>query len=256
MATGIAHRLFTCGFTSILMSEAPEPLAVRRGVAFCEAVWEGSMTVEGVRAEHIDDLSDVAAVWDRKAIAVLVDEAAAFLTGFDYDVLIDATMMKKAKPPLKEKALPGRLVIGVGPGFRAPDGVDAVVESNRGHDMGRVIWGGEAEPFTGVPGAIGGFAAERVLRAPRAGLVKPIKSIGDSVKKGDVILYVDEVPVAASIDGMVRGLIRPIRVWDKEKVGDIDARGERRQCFTISEKARAIAGGVVEAIMHRFNHSK
>jgi xanthine dehydrogenase accessory factor len=255
MATGIARRLFECGFTSILMSEAPEPLAVRRGVAFCEAVHEGSKIVEGVRAERIDDISALAAVWERKAIGVLVDAEAHFLKAFDYDILIDATMMKKPKGWLKREGPAGRFFIGVGPGFKAPDGVDAVIETNRGHDLGRVIYEGEAEAPTGVPGVIEGVAAERVLRAPHAGMVRTVKSIGDAATKGDVILYVDDTPVLAAIDGLVRGLIRPIRVWNNEKLGDIDPRGEKRHCFTISEKASAIAGGVLEAIMHRYNRS-
>ena len=255
MATGIAHRLFMCGLTSILMSEAPAPLAVRRGVSFCEAVHEGAKTVEGVRAERIEDISAIASVWERTALGVLVDAEADFLKTFDYDVLIDATMMKKPKGPLKRKGRAGRFFIGVGPGFRAPDGVDAVIETNRGHDLGRVIYDGEAEPPTGVPGVIEGVSASRVLRAPHAGMIKTVKSIGDEAKKGDLILYVDDTPVYAAIDGLVRGLIRPIRVWNNEKVGDIDPRGEKRHCYTISEKARAIAGGVLEAIMHRFNLS-
>ena len=143
--------------------------------------------------------------------------------------------------------------VGVGPGFLAPNDVDAVVESNRGHDLGRVIYEGEAEAYTGVPGVTAGFTLERVLRAPHAGMVRLVKTIGDRVKKGDIILYVDETAVVAGVDGVLRGLIRPIAVPDREKVGDVDPRGNEGYCRTISEKARAIGGGVLEAIMHRFN---
>jgi xanthine dehydrogenase accessory factor len=144
-------------------------------------------------------------------------------------------------------------VIGVGPGFRAPDQVDAVIESNRGHYLGRVIYEGEAERFTGAPGAIMGVTEERVLRAPHEGEVRPARAIGDIVRKDDVVLYVDEIPVRAAIDGVVRGLIRPMTVQHNEKLGDIDPSGDGGRCATISEKARAIGGGVLEAIMHRFN---
>ncbi len=144
-------------------------------------------------------------------------------------------------------------MIGVGPGFSAPDQVDAVIESNRGHHLGRVIYAGEAEALHGVPGAIKGATRERVLRAPQAGEVRPVRAIGDIVKKGDVVLYVDDTPVSAGIDGVVRGLIRPISVPHDEKLGDIDPSGDKSHCATISDKARTIAGGVLEAIMHRFN---
>jgi xanthine dehydrogenase accessory factor len=127
------------------------------------------------------------------------------------------------------------------------------VESNRGHDMGRVIYNGEAEPFSGVPGVISGFTSERVLRAPHAGIVRTAREIGDTVKKGELVLYVDDAPVFAGVDGVVRGLIRPIMVPKNEKVGDVDPRGTEINCRTISEKARALAGGVLEAIMHHFN---
>ncbi|MGD0229791.1 MAG: selenium-dependent molybdenum cofactor biosynthesis protein YqeB [Syntrophorhabdales bacterium] len=252
MATGIAHRLHTSHFTHILMSEIPAPLAVRRAVSFSEAVYSGEIVVEGVRAERAGDLPALPALWDRSAIAVLIDEDGAFLKTIKPDVLIDATMMKKPKESPRDRAPFSRLVIGVGPGFRAPDHVDVVIESNRGHDLGRAIYDGEAEPYTGIPGAIRGVTKKRVLRAPNAGLVRPVRAIGDMVKKGDVILQVGESPVRAEIDGVLRGLITPIEVSNNEKVGDVDPSGDRRHCFTISEKARAIAGGVLEAIMRRF----
>jgi xanthine dehydrogenase accessory factor len=250
MASGIAHCLFESGFTRIIMSEIASPVCVRRKVSFCEAVYEKETVVEGVRAELICDLSELPAVWTRNALAVLVDEEGAFLRVLKPRVLIDAIMAKRRQPPMLGRAT---FVIGVGPGFLAPQEVDAVVESNRGHDLGRVIYEGEAEPYTGVPGAMVGFTSERVLRAPHAGTVRPARTIGERVKKGDVVLYVDETPVEARIDGVLRGLIRSIAVPDNEKVGDVDPRGSESYCYTISEKARAIGGGVLEAIMHRFN---
>jgi xanthine dehydrogenase accessory factor len=253
MASGIAHRLFSSHLTRILMSEIQAPLTVRRHVAFSEAVHTGAKEVEGVRAELADSPAAAQAIWDRRAIAILVDEEGAFLKTIEPDVLIDATMIKRPKGSVKVRAPKAGLVIGVGPGFRAPDQVDAVIESNRGHHLGRVIYEGEAERFTGAPGAIMGVTEERVLRAPHAGMVRPARSIGDIVRKDDVVLYVDETPVRAAIDGVVRGLIRPMAVQRNEKLGDVDPSGDEGRCATISEKARAIAGGVLEAIMHRFN---
>jgi len=247
MATGIAHRLFASGFRRIVMSEIAAPVSVRRKVAFCEAVYEKDAMVEGVRAELLTDLSGLPALWDREVIPVLIDEIGSLIRTLNPRVLVDAVMAKRRKEPIAGMA---PLVIGVGPGFRAPDEVDAVVESNRGHNLGRVIYGGEAEPYTGTPGEMAGHTRERVLRSPHAGMVRTVKTIGDAVRIGDIILYVDETPVKAGIDGVLRGLIRPIKVPEGEKVGDIDPRGKRDYCFTISEKARAIGGGVLEAIMH------
>ena len=253
MASGIAHRLFSTHLTRILMSEIEAPLTVRRHVAFSEAVHTGAQEVEGVRAELAGSPAAVQAIWDRRAIGVLVDEEAVFLKTIEPDVLIDATMIKRPKGSVRVRAPKAGLVIGVGPGFRAPDQVDAVIESNRGHHLGRVIYEGEAERFTGAPGAIMGVTEERVLRAPHAGMVRPARAIGDIVRKDDVVLYVDETPVRAAIDGVVRGLIRPMTVQDDEKIGDVDPSGDVSHCAAISEKARAIAGGVLEAVLHRFN---
>ena len=250
MATGIAHRLFACGFRRIVMSEIAMPVSVRRKVAFSEAVYEKGVTVEGVRAELLTDPSGLPALWDREVIAIVIDEQGSTLRELKPRVLVDAVMAKKRKDPIRGMA---PFVIGVGPGFRAPDEVDAVVESNRGHNLGRVIYDGEAEAYTGTPGEMAGHTRERVLRSPHAGLVRTVKTIGDAVCAGDIILYVDDVPVKARINGVLRGLIRPITVPEGEKVGDVDPRGSRDYCFTISEKARAIGGGVLEAIMHKLS---
>jgi xanthine dehydrogenase accessory factor len=252
MATGIAHRLFMAGITRIAMTEIAHPLAVRRGVAFCEAVHEGSMEVEGVRAELVQDGTSLGALWVRQCVGVMVDPAWNVVTAVKPDVVVDAIMAKRKNTGTSVTEAP--LVIGVGPGFTAPDDVHVVIESNRGHDLGRLIYEGQAEPFTGRPGATEGITEERVLRAPRAGRVKHVKAIGDAVNKGEVVLHVDGEPIHAAIGGIVRGLIREIDVAQHEKVGDIDPRAARRNCFTISDKARAIAGGVLEAIMHRYNY--
>lgn len=250
MATGIAHRLFESNIRNILMTEIPEPISVRRTVAFSEVVFDGKITVEGVEAELIQTLDEARGLWQKKKIAVIVDPKWMIVSILQPDIVIDAIMAKKNLGTKKTEA---PFVIGIGPGFVAPNDVHVTIESNRGHNLGRVFYDGAAEPHTGIPGPTMGYTSERVLRSPHAGSVKHVKTLGDSVKKDEVILYVDETPVKATIDGLLRGLIREIRVENNEKVGDIDPRGVKEYCFTITEKARAIGGGVLEAIMHRFN---
>jgi xanthine dehydrogenase accessory factor len=250
MATGIAHRLFVAGITRIVMTEIAHPLAVRRGVAFCEAVYEGFMEVEGVRAERVSKGADLDLLWERRSVGVIVDPSWRIVAAIRPDVVVDAMMAKRNTGTSKTE---GPLVVGVGPGFTAPDDVHAVVESNRGHNLGRVIYKGQAEPYTGMPGSTEGYKEERVLRAPKAGLVKQVKILGDPVNKGETVLYVGEEPVQASVGGILRGLIREIEVERGEKVGDVDPRAVSTNCFTLSDKARSIAGGVLEAIMHHYN---
>lgn len=250
MATGIANRLHMSHIRQIVMTEIPEPISVRRTVAFSEVVYDGEMTVEDVHAELIQSVDKVQDIWQKKKIALIVDPKWTIVSILKPDIVIDAIMAKKNLGTKKTEA---SFVLGVGPGFTAPADVHAVVESNRGHNLGRVFYDGSAEPHTGIPGPTMGYTSERVLRSPHAGLVKHVKTLGDSVKKGEIVLYIDETPVNATIDGLLRGLIREIRVKDNEKVGDIDPRGVKEYCFTITEKARAIGGGVLEAIMHEFN---
>jgi len=250
MATGIAHRLFESNIRNILMTEIPEPISVRRTVAFSEVVFDGKITDEGVEAELIQTLDEARGLWQKKKIAVIVDPKWMIVSILQPDIVIDAIMAKKNLGTKKTEA---PFVICIGPGFVAPNDVHVTIESNRGHNLGRVFYDGAAEPHTGIPGPTMGYTSERVLRSPHAGSVKHVKTLGDSVKKDEVILYVDETPVKATIDVLLRGLIREIRVENNEKVGDIDPRGVKEYCFTITEKARAIGGGVLEAIMHRFN---
>ena len=250
MASGVAHRLHRSGIRRIVMTDIDDSLCVRRMVSFSEALFEGQMVVEGVAAERIDDLSQVEEVWSRGAIAVIVDPQWQCVRELKPDVVIDAIMAKRNLGTKKDEA---SLVVGIGPGFAAPEDVHIVVESNRGHDLGRVILEGAAEAYTGVPGQIGGFTAERVLRAPVDGLVKHVKKLGGPVKKDEPVLSVDGTMVFAPMDGVLRGLIREIKVIKGEKVGDVDPRGKQEHCRTISEKARAIGGGVLEAVMLAFN---
>ena len=251
MASGVAHRLHRSHFR-ICMLEIPSPLAVRREVSFCEAVYEGEKEIEGVRAKFVSTPKEIPSVWKEGKIPLLVDpdgkETRRFLA---VDVLIDAII---AKRNLGTQIKDAPLVIGLGPGFTAGKDVHIVVETNRGHHLGKMILDGPAEADTGIPGEIGGVTMERVLRTMKKGIFHPHKSIGDRVGKGSVVAVADDFPVIAQVSGVVRGLLRDgAGVKKGMKVGDIDPRAKREHCFTISEKARAIAGGVLEAVLYWFN---
>lgn len=247
MATGIAHRLFMAHFKNIVMTEIPNPITVRRTVAFSEAVYNKKAEVEGVTAEYAENLNEVFDIWKREHVAVMVDPKWGIIKNLEPDAVIDAIMAKRNIGTKKDEA---SIVIGVGPGFCAPSDVHAVIESNRGHHLGRTIYAGSPEAHTGIPGPTMGYTKERVIRAPHSGAIKHVRGIGSQVKKGDLILYVDGTPVFATIDGILRGLIREIDISENEKIGDIDPRGIKEHCYTITDKARAIGGGVLEALLH------
>jgi xanthine dehydrogenase accessory factor len=251
MASGIAHRLF-CSHLRVAMTEIDRPLAVRRAVSFCEAVWDGSCQVEGItgqRAETADALDDILS---GGAIPILVDPALDCLKSWQPHVLIDATLAKRNLGITQDMA---ELVIGFGPGFCAGRDVDVVVETNRGHDLGRLITAGEAMPNTGVPATTAGYSVERVLRAPAEGVFEARCEIGTLVKASQVVGLVGTSEVRTKIPGVLRGLIRSgVCVGEGLKVGDVDPRGELPYCWTISEKARALGGSALEAILDRFNN--
>ena len=246
LASGVAWRLYHCGF-KILITEIPQPMAVRRKVAFCEAIHDGHAVVEGVEALRISKTDDVLQVWDQQKIAALVDPLCESRHVVNPDVLIDAILAKKNIGTSTDFA---PLVIALGPGFEAGRDAHFVVETNRGHNLGRLLTAGSAAPNTGIPGPILGITTERVLRAPAEGMWRNKKDIGDAVSKGDTVGSVAGEPLEAPIGGVLRGMIRPgIRVTKGLKIGDIDPRGVKEFCYTISEKALAIAGGVLEGIM-------
>jgi xanthine dehydrogenase accessory factor len=251
LASGVVHRLYRSHF-KICMTEISHPLAVRREVAFSEAIYEGEKEVEGVRAELISKPGEMESLWKKGAIPILVDPDAKKTRNFlKPDVLVDAIIAKKN---LGTQINDAPLVIGLGPGFTAGQDVHIVVETNRGHGLGRMILSGTAEPDTGIPGEIGGYTVDRVLRTMKKGIFHPQKSIGDRVNEGTVVAVADDFPVIAKISGIVRGLLREgVEVKKGMKVGDIDPRGKKQSCFTISDKARAIGGGVLEAILYKFN---
>jgi xanthine dehydrogenase accessory factor len=250
MGSGVVHRLVRSGF-KVCITEIPEPLAVRREVSFCEAVFTGRQKVEGLIGKRVNHAKEVPRAWEEGVVPVLVDPECSLRNVLKPEVLVDAILAKKS-PTSQITDAP--LVIGLGPGFCAGAHVHYVIETNRGHFLGRVIAEGEAEPDTGIPGVIGGYTWERVLRAPAGGKIQGKKKIGERVQKGDVIAEVEGKPVIALIDGVLRGILRDgVFVIDKMKVGDIDPRAAVQHCFTISEKARAIGGGVLEAILAKYN---
>ena len=286
LATGIIHRLHRAGHRVIAL-ETDYPAAIRRQVSFCEAVYDGSAVVEGVTARLVPALADaetdtetysgendtpaahiVSEKWDSSAIEavleagevpLLIDPKGESIALLKPDVVVDAIIAKKNLGTTINMA---PLVIGVGPGFTAGKDVHLVIESMRGHNLARIITDGMAQPNTGVPGNIAGFTSERVIHAPAAGYIHDVRKIGDIVQKGDEIarIYPDKgsydnklseyVPVNATITGIIRGLIREGYYFRKGfKIADIDPReGELSNCFTISDKARSIAGSVLEAV--------
>ena len=251
MATGVAHRLARSGFR-VCLTEIPEPQAVRRGAAFCEAVFDGQKEVDGLISRRVTGEREILDAWEEKMIPLVVDPECRIREILKPPILVDAILAKRNTGTRLEDA---SLVIGLGPGFRAGKDVHLVVETNRGHNLGRVIEDGEAEPDTGVPGEIGGYTWERVLRAPAAGSFRAKRQIGDAVRKGEPVAEVEGVGVEAPIAGVLRGILRDgLFVPQGMKVGDIDPRGVLAHCFTISDKARAIGGGVLEAILMRYGH--
>ncbi|UCD59201.1 MAG: EF2563 family selenium-dependent molybdenum hydroxylase system protein [Candidatus Hydrogenedentota bacterium] len=251
MASGIAWRLHQANIRKIFMMEIPQPLAVRRGVSFCEALSEGQKTVEGVVAAKAEGIEGIRHAWKRRQIPVIADPEWFTIGELGPDVVVDAIL---AKRNLGTSIKEAPLVIGLGPGFTA--GVDAhmVVETNRGHNLGRIILSGAAEPNTGVPGSIEGYASERVLRAPSGGSFRSRLSIGDLVERGEVVGDVDGDEVQAGVDGVIRGLIASgVQVTKGFKLGDIDPRGDPGYCHTISDKARAVGGAVLEAVLRMYN---
>jgi xanthine dehydrogenase accessory factor len=233
------------------MTETSNPQSVRREVAFSEVIFDKEKEVEGITAKLVESPDHMPEVWKEGKIPILIDPEARVKEFLKPDVLIDATLAKKN---LGTKITDALLVVGLGPGFSAGKDVHLVIETNRGHNLGRIIANGEAEPNTGIPGSIGGYAEERVIRAPRNGRFKTLKKIGDGVKAYEQVGMIGNVAVQSRIAGVIRGLLRDgTEVWEGMKLGDVDPRGNKSHCYTISDKARTISGGVLQAILGRFN---
>lgn len=264
IATGTIHKLYRSGF-SVLVLETEHPSAIRRHVAFSEAVYDGEAQIDGVVCERAKDLAHAKAIMAQKKVALLVDPAGSVIPKARPLAVVDAILAKKNLGTHRAMA---PLTVALGPGFTAGVDVDVVIETMRGHTLGKLIYEGTAIPNTGIPGAIAGVSKERVIHAQHDGVLFGVKRIGDFVKKGEPIAYIRQekapqggergmayepgYPVNATIDGLLRGLIRDgYPVTAGFKIADIDPReSEYENCFTISDKARCIAGGVLETVMH------
>lgn len=250
LATGTIHRLFKSGYR-VLVLETATPAAIRRQVSVCEAVYEKEVTIENMTAVLVENILQAQEAWDDGKVPVMVDAEGKIIDEIKPDIVIDAILAKKNLGTEKNMA---ELTVALGPGFEAGTDVDYVIETKRGHNLGRIIAEGSAAPNTGIPGIIGGYGKERVIPASCQGIIKNIKRIGDVVKKGDVIATIQgldgEVTVNATIDGIIRGLIRDgYSVTGGFKIADIDPRYEElSNCFTISDKSRCIAGSVLELV--------
>jgi len=247
IGTGVAHRLYRSGF-EVIITEIESPLVIRRKVSFAQAVFDGETVVEEVRAVKALNREEVNIILNEGDIPVIIDPDCKILKEIDPDVLVDAKLAKKNTCMHKNLA---PLTIALGPGFKAGEEVDLVIETKRGHNLGRIIFEGYAEPDTGIPESVEGYREERVLRAPSDGKILNILDIGDQVKKGETVCYVGEKEVKSSLDGVIRGIImNGIEVKKGFKIGDIDPRGIKEYCYTISDKSRAVGGGVLEAILY------
>jgi xanthine dehydrogenase accessory factor len=254
MASAVAWRLYMANLRRVCMLDLENPLCVRRTVSFCTAFESGSAIVEGVRARAARTRNEIERAWRAGEIAVARTGDWARVAVLAPDVIVDAILAKRNTGTRKDDA---PVVIALGPGFVAGADCHIVIETHRGHDLGRILLSGSAEPNTGVPGEISGHTAARVLRAPAAGAFETDHSIGDLVRAQDVVGHVAGHPVTAQIGGVLRGLIRAgTAVVPGLKLGDIDPRGRREYCHTISDKARAIAGAVLEGVMRYCNDSR
>jgi xanthine dehydrogenase accessory factor len=250
VASAVAHRLANAGF-KVCLTEVAEPIAVSRGAAFCEAIYDGRQEVDGVVARSISSADEIAAAWQAGELPVIIDPQAEARHSLQPDVLVDAIMAKKN---LGTKITDAPLVIGLGPGFCAGEDCHMVIETKDCEYTGRVIHSGMPEPDSPHPLNVGGLTRERVLRSQNAGLFKDVRHLGDIVEAGETVAMVGDQPVKAQIAGAVRGLIRDgIFVEENTKLGEVDPRPESELAYAIRPRTRGIAGGVLEAILYHYN---
>ncbi|MDI9502188.1 MAG: selenium-dependent molybdenum cofactor biosynthesis protein YqeB [Bacillota bacterium] len=236
------------GFFVVIL-ETDRPLAIRRHVALSEALYEDTWTVEDITARKAGSPADFPAIWAEGAVPVLADPKADLLKAVRPAVVVDAIIAKKNLGTVRDMARCG--VVAMGPGFTAGEDADIVIETNRGHNLGRLLFTGAAAPDTGIPGDIKGYAEERVIHAPASGVLHVLTPIGAETKKGDPIALIGDTPVLATMDGIVRGMLKDgMEVPEGLKMADIDPRREEQQnCFTISDKSRNLGGAVLEAVL-------
>ncbi len=250
IATGVCHRLHRAGF-NVLVLDIEKPTTIRRRVAFSEAIYSKEIEVEGVKAIHVKRVEDIYHEINKGNIPVYIDPNGDCINEVSPLAVVDSILAKKNLGTTMDMA---PITIGVGPGFQAGVDVDLVIETKRGHFLGKVIYEGSAIPNTSIPGNILGHTEDRIIRASGEGKVIPLIEIGDMVEKGQVLCKIGETEVIANISGIVRGMIKEgLYVTQGYKIGDIDPRGDRDNVFTISEKARAVGGAVLEALMYMKN---
>lgn len=246
LASGVALRLHRAGLP-VLILEQERPLTVRRRVAFANVVFDAKTSVEGIHARVTLNLDEAQDLIVNGAIPVLVEPEDAYLEDLKARVTVDARMLKQAVPSLLGAT---EFLVGIGPGFVVGENCHAVVESKRGHALGRVIWEGSAEVDTGIPGSISKHNVDRVLRAPADGFLEAAKDIGEAVDQGEVIASVSSQELVAPFAGVLRGLIHPsVALHKGMKIGDLDPRNDTSYVDRVSDKALAIGGGVLEAIL-------
>jgi len=243
LGSGVAWKLFKSNINVAVM-DLPDPMSIRRHVSFSTAIIDGTIVIENVHAKLITDISE----FSKDFIPVFTTAHLDILQTLKPDVIVDATLKGIDNRTTNKDDAP--LTIGLGPGFKAPENIDCIIETNRGHNLGKVIWQGEAEKYTGVPGNIQGYTYERLLRAPDDGKFEPLKKIGDHVQENELVGWVNRKEVRSMITGIIRGLIAEgTHVKKDSKIGDIDPRNRKEYIFTVSDKARSIGGGVLEAIL-------
>ena len=249
LATATIIRLHKSGFKVICL-DIDKPTVIRRTVSFAQAMFDGQTSVEGVKARRCE-ADEVLSVLDQGMIPVVADPEGKCITRYKPEIVIDAIIAKRNLGTYMGMA---PCTIALGPGFTAGSDVDCVIETTRGHALGRLIYEGSAKPNTGIPGNIGGYTTERVIHSPCAGEFSACRKIGDIVKAGDLIAHVGDCEVRATIDCMIRGLLHDgLTVPEHFKIADIDPRGEKAEYLTCSDKARSLSGSVLEAVMHHLS---
>lgn len=254
LATGVAEVLYQSGF-KILILDIEKPSSIRRSVCFSEAIYEGVTKVENIICKKVENENDIEKCWNEKIIPIMVDEKGEIIKKIKPDVVVDSIIAKKNLGTTKEMA---PITIALGDGFEAGKDVDIVVETMRGHNLGRIITSGRAMKNTGIPGEIKGVSKDRVIYSLANGIFSSVKKIGDTVQKDEIIGYVGDVEIRGKISGVLRGIIREgYEVTENMKIGDIDPRiEEKNNCFTISDKARSLGGAVLRAIMFRLKEER
>lgn len=247
IASGVIYRLFMSGYRVIVL-EAKEPSNIRRTVSFGNAVYKGVMEIEGIRGVFAKNIEEIYKILEDGNIPVYIDPKGYIIGKLKPLVVVDAILSKKNLGTNRNMA---PITIGIGPGFEAGKDVDVVIESRRGHFLGRVIYKGKASKNTGIPGEVLGYKEERIIRANNDGVVKPLYKIGDKIRKGNTVCKIGEKEIIGQISGVLRGMIKEGYMVKKGlKIGDIDPRGISDYVYTISDKALAIGGGVLEGILH------